>query len=633
MSSVFEAAIRPGIGMMQNLRLPAKFALITLAFLVPLGIAIYGVVGYSSSNIAFAEAEQLGSAWIAPLNDVLESQLQSQRAEAEIAALGDLNRTQARALEIDTALEQVRSANAQDAPAATVLLYSVVSDNSKLTLDPDLDSYYAMALTMDYAPKLAVAAAQLDTLTSAVRSAGTVTADDRANAQFIIARVSTYHDSLTTAIRRAIGANPSLSSKLDTSGVDRAWREFRTNAETLRQSTDVAAAASVRADAGRALIVETLAASQDMAAVLDELLAKRIDGFKRHRNNLLFISLISMVVVAYLITSFYVSNLRGFGALLLRMRKLASGDLTTNYSARGADEIAMLIDAFDVSRRELQSLIIRIRQATQTIDDAGQQIAQANDELAQRESSQSAAVRETADSAQQVATVVQRNLDSALNANRLVEDARSTVSRGNEVVSQVVSTMNTITGSSRKIGDIIGVIDDIAFQTNLLALNAAVEAARAGEQGRGFAVVASEVRNLAQRSASAADEIKKLIGTSIEDVEKGASLVGSAGTAMSDILKSVTRVSEIMNEIARASRSQSEDIGTLNKAIERIDGDTQQNAARVEQTAAVAGSLRDQVQNLMDAVSNFSIGGETQHRSAAQPSAQAGATQSLRSAA
>lgn len=141
------------------------------------------------------------------------------------------------------------------------------------------------------------------------------------------------------------------------------------------------------------------------------------------------------------------------------------------------------------------------------------------------------------------------------------------------------------------------------------------------------------MRNLAQRSAAAADEIKKLIGTSIEDVEKGASLVGSAGTAMSDILNSVTRVSEIMNEIARASRSQSEDIGTLNKAIERIDSDTQQNAARVEQTAAVAGSLRDQVQNLMDAVSNFSIGTETQHRSASQPSTQPAATPSLRSAA
>jgi methyl-accepting chemotaxis protein len=633
MSSVFEAAFRPGISMMQNLRLPAKFALISLAFMAPLGIAIYGVVGYSSSNIAFAAAERLGSAWIEPLNDVLESQLRSQRAEAEIAALGDLNRTQAGALDIDSALDQVRAANAQDATAATLLLYSVVSDNSKLTLDPDLDSYYAMALTMDYAPKLAVAAAQLDTLSAAVRSAGTVTAEDRANAQFIIARVSTYYDSLTTATRRAVGANPSLSAKLDTTGVDRAWREFRTNAETLRQSADVAAAASVRADAGRTLIVETFAASQSAAAVLDELLAKRIEGFKSHRNNLLLISLTSLLVVAYLITSFYVSNQRGFGALLLRMRKLASGDLTTNYSARGADEIAMLIESFDTSRRELQSLIVRIREATQTIDDAGEQIAQANDELAERESSQSATVRETADSAQQVAKVVQRNLDSALNANRLVEDARGTVARGNEVVSKVVATMNTITGSSRRIGDIIGVIDDIAFQTNLLALNAAVEAARAGEQGRGFAVVASEVRNLAQRSAAAADEIKKLIGTSIEDVEKGASLVGSAGTAMSDILDSVTRVSEIMNEIARASRSQSEDIGTLNKAIERIDSDTQQNAARVEQTAAVAGSLRDQVRNLTDAVSNFSIGTETQRRSASQPSTQPVAAPSLRSAA
>jgi methyl-accepting chemotaxis protein len=217
-------------------------------------------------------------------------------------------------------------------------------------------------------------------------------------------------------------------------------------------------------------------------------------------------------------------------------------------------------------------------------------------------------VRETADSAQQVAVVVQRNLDNALNANRLAEDAHGTASRGNEAVNKVVTTMTAITGSSHRIGDIIGVIDEIAFQTNLLALNAAVEAARAGEQGRGFAVVASEVRNLAQRSASAADEIKKLITASIEDVERGAALVASAGTTMSEILDSVTRVSGIMKEIALASRSQTDDIGTLNKAIERIDEDTQQNAARVEQTAAVAASLRDQVSHLLDAVGNFSIG-------------------------
>ncbi len=357
--------------------------------------------------------------------------------------------------------------------------------------------------------------------------------------------------------------------------------------------------------------------------------------FPGRRNTLLSLIFISLMLAVYLTVSFYVSNRRGFGALLSRMRKLARGDLTANFASRGRDEIGTLINAFDASRHELQMLIARIREATHTIDEAGQQIAQANDDHAQRESSRSASVRETADSAQQVAVVVQRNLDNALNANRLAEDAHGTASRGNEAVNKVVTTMDAITGSSRRIGDIIGVIDEIAFQTNLLALNAAVEAARAGEQGRGFAVVASEVRNLAQRSAAAADEIKKLISASIDDVERGAALVTSAGTTMREILDSVTRVSGIMKEIAVASRSQTDDIGTLNKAIERIDEDTQQNAASVEQTAAVAASLRDQVSHLLDAVGNFSIGDTpaAAPQLLPQPSEAGRATDRLRSAA
>jgi methyl-accepting chemotaxis protein len=370
----------------------------------------------------------------------------------------------------------------------------------------------------------------------------------------------------------------------------------------------MAAVKAIPTGSATSLIVATMQMSDATATVLDNLLVHRINGFERHRNQLLLIVSVSLALVAYLIVSFYLSNLRGFHALILRMRKLARGDLTQNFGARGRDEVGALIDAFNVSREQLQALIVQIGEATQTIDSAGHRIAQANDELAQRESSRSASIRQTAESAQQIATVVQRNLDSALNANRLAEAAHGTASRGNEVVRQVVATMQTITGSSRKIGDIIGVIDEIAFQTNLLALNAAVEAARAGEQGRGFAVVASEVRNLAQRSASAADEIKKLIGTSIEDVERGASLVTGAGTTMTEIVSAVARVSEIMKEIALASREQTDGIGRLNKAIERIDDDTHQNAARVEETAAVAASLREQVQHLLDAVSNFSIG-------------------------
>lgn len=533
MNALLEAVIRPGIGIMQNLRLPAKFALISLAFMVPL-----------------------------------------------------------------------------------VLLYSLIGDNSRLTLDPDLDSYYVMAITTDYAPKLAAAATELDTLATAVRSHATVTAEDRATVQFITARVSTFYDSLTAAIRRAIAANPTLAGELNTADLDDAWRQFQRDADSIRSSTDATPTASINAGATQELIEKTLELSTTTATALDRLLVLRIEGFEKHRNRLLLIAFISMALVVYLITSFYLSNLRGFAALIVRMRKLAGGDLTMNYSARGRDEIGTLINAFNLSRAELQTLIMRIREATQTIDGAGSQIAEANDELAQREASQSAAVRATAESAHHVATTVQRNLDNALNANRLADDARGTASRGNEVVSQVVATMQTITGSSRKIGDIIGVIDEIAFQTNLLALNAAVEAARAGEQGRGFAVVASEVRNLAQRSAAAANEIKKLIGASLQDVEKGAALVTSAGTTMSEILSSVTRVSEIMKEIAVGSRKQTDDIGTLNQAIERIDEDTQQNAARVEETAAVAASLREQVLHLLDAVSRFSVGPQTAKKDA-----------------
>jgi len=202
---------------------------------------------------------------------------------------------------------------------------------------------------------------------------------------------------------------------------------------------------------------------------------------------------------------------------------------------------------------------------------------------------------------------VQRNLDNALQGERLAAQAHGTATRGNEVVGEVVTTMQAITGSSRRIGDIIGVIDEIAFQTNLLALNAAVEAARAGEQGRGFAVVASEVRNLAQRSATAANEVKNLVGASLDDVARGAKLVEGAGATMKEILSAVERVTGIMKEIGAASRAQNDDIGRLNQSIHQIDSDTQQNSERVEQTASVARSLRAQVRALLEVVSAFTL--------------------------
>ena len=609
---------------MQVARLPIKFAIISTAFMVPLCVAVYGVVSYSKSNIEFAQQERLGAAHLASINEFMAA-LSARRAGDDAAADGSealdkaraLNESQADALAIEEELRALRNSwggsDVDDVAAQALSLYGLISDNSKLTLDPDLDSYYAMAIVMDYAPKLAETAARLDAMAVKIQAAGSVSGADDVAIQFIAARASTYRDSLALAIKRATGANPTLIAKLDSSAFEAAYARFKEHAERLRRGEPN----SARAGVGGQLSEQTLAMSTAATAVLDDLLAIRIEGFEQRRNLLLSITFIGLSLAVYLISSFYVSNLRGFAALMTRMRKLAQGDLTTNYPARGTDEIAQLIDAFNLSQSQLQSLVLRIRQVTGEIDGAGQQIASSNDELAQREASQSSAVRTTAERAQQVQGNVQRNLDSALNGERVSEDARKVASRGNQAVSQVVQTMQAITGSSRKIGDIIGVIDAIAFQTNLLALNAAVEAARAGEQGRGFAVVASEVRNLAQRSASAANEIKKLINASLEDVEKGAALVNGAGQTMQEILSSVQSVSRIMQEIAMASRTQSDDIAQLHHAIDRIDGDTQQNAARVEQTAAVAQSLRGQVETLLDAVGMFTLSSDGARSSAA----------------
>jgi methyl-accepting chemotaxis protein len=556
-SVLVESLLRPGLRIMQAVRLPVKFGIVCAALLVPLCVAIYGVLAYAQSNISFARAERLGVAYVAPLNDLLHEVIEPGVSGTPHArdALEQLAASQSDALEVAATIEQL-SAGVQAAQVIT--LFTQVSDNSKLTLDPDLDSYYVMAIVMDYAPKLAAAAAQADT-----------------------ARASMLRDSLLAAAKRAIAANPALARDLATAELERA------------HDSELSRAA--------------LSLSTRSAAALDRLLLQRLDGFESHRNRLLGLTLLSLLLAVYLITGFYLSNLRGFGALILRMRKLAHGDLTANFEARGRDEVSQLIGAFNASREQLLGLVQRISEVSATLDADGRQIAAASEDLTHRESSRSAAIRATSDSASDVKDSVQRNLDNALQGERLAAQAHGTATRGNEVVSEVVATMQAITGSSRRIGDIIGVIDEIAFQTNLLALNAAVEAARAGEQGRGFAVVASEVRSLAQRSATAANEVKKLVGASLADVARGASLVQGAGATMKEILSSVERVTGIMKEIGAASRAQNDDIGRLNQSIHRIDSDTQQNSERVEQTAAVARSLRAQVRALLDVVSSFTL--------------------------
>jgi methyl-accepting chemotaxis protein-1 (serine sensor receptor) len=286
---------------------------------------------------------------------------------------------------------------------------------------------------------------------------------------------------------------------------------------------------------------------------------------------------------------------------------VAAGDLTQTIEVGSMDETGQLLQALKDMNDSLISTVGAVRSGTETMGVASREIAAGNADLSARTESQAGSLEETASSMEELTTTVKQNADNARQANQLVVSASDFAVQGGAVVGQVVDTMGSIKESSRKIVDIIGVIDGIAFQTNILALNAAVEAARAGEQGRGFAVVAAEVRNLAQRSAGAAKEIKGLIGDSVEKVDAGSKLVDQAGQTMEQIVTSVKRVADIMSEITAASQEQSSGIEEINSAIAQMDEMTQQNAALVEQAAAAAESMEEQAAALAQAVSVFKL--------------------------
>jgi methyl-accepting chemotaxis protein len=354
---------------------------------------------------------------------------------------------------------------------------------------------------------------------------------------------------------------------------------------------------------------------QAIADIVDGEAAATQAEFEASMQKTMFFFLAVLAVAVVVVVPLTLANSHSIVKPMMHARKvalaIAEGDLSTPIQVRGQDEAAELLRALGHMQTSLGSLVGEVRLASDTIAVSSSEVASGNIDLSHRTEETASSLQQTASSLTQLTGTVRQSADSAAQANQLAHSAAEVAQRGGTVVSQVVSTMEEINTSSRRIADIIGTIDGIAFQTNILALNAAVEAARAGEQGRGFAVVAGEVRSLAQRSAEAAREIKALIGSSVDRVEAGSRLVKDAGATMGEIVASVQRVSDIIGEISAAASEQTGGIVKVSSAVSQVDQMTQQNAALVEESAAAAESLREQAQTLSQVVARFELGGST----------------------
>ncbi|RZI40769.1 HAMP domain-containing protein [Herbaspirillum sp. HC18] len=486
----------------------------------------------------------------------------------------------------------------------------MLGDRFGLLLHAQADGYQLVEAALVQSPILMETLGRLRARGAALLTEKNATAEDRALVMSMVDKANDRYDAIAGAIDKATAANPALKDKLAPA--------LQAALAAGKQASELAQEQIVKADqltfAGSDFFAKATEAISAQLKFYDAAVGELEKSLQERRSELnaakyLLIGLVLLLLSIISIISYFVSRsvTTPISEAVDVARRVAAGDLTARIDVIHGGEAGELLQALKDMNDGLVNIVAEVRSGTETIATASEQIAAGNVDLSSRTEQQAGSLEETATSVREMAGSVSQNAENARQANQLAHAASDIAVRGGAMVSHVVQTMSTINDSSKRIFDIIGVIDSIAFQTNILALNAAVEAARAGEQGRGFAVVATEVRNLAQRSSAAAKEISQLINDSVEKVNAGTRQAGETGATMDEIVKGIKRVADIVAEIAAANGEQSAGIEQVNEAMQQMDQVTQQNAALVEEAAAAAESLQEQAHALAHVVSVFRL--------------------------